>query len=111
MLNPRTLYSLILASFVLAGPVSTDSFSSDHGSGTSTSWQSSSNTLSAPSEAQTVPPASDDPNFQIYPPGFDGTPKATRGPLGANILQKDNTAIDRQNPDILAPPTTDHGNV
>ena len=111
MLNPRTLYSLILASFVLAGPVSKDSFSSDHGSGTSTSWQSSSNTLSAPSEAQTVPPASDDPNFQIYPPGFDGTPKATRGPLGANILQKDNTAIDRQNPDILAPPTPDHGNV
>ncbi len=38
-------------------------------------------------------------------------PQPIRGSLGATILGPQNVAIDIQNPDILAPPTTDSGTV
>lgn len=65
----------------------------------------------APSEAQTVAPASDNSNTQVFPQDTNETPEAVNGPLGATIIFPDNTVIDQQNPDALAPPSTDHGSV
>jgi hypothetical protein len=65
--------------------------------------------LQNPSE--TVPPASDDPNYQAYPPDVPGPAQPIRGNLGAVILGPQNIPIQQQNPDILAPPTTDHGDM
>ncbi|KAH9914068.1 Bicupin oxalate decarboxylase/oxidase [Epithele typhae] len=42
---------------------------------------------------------------------FDGAPEPERGALGDTFLQTSNTAIDEQNPDNLAAPTTDAGAV
>ena len=64
---------------------------------------------SAAPESETVAPASDDPNFQVYPQGTNETPEAINGQLGASVIVPDNTALDQQNPDFLAPPSTDHG--
>ncbi|KAH9015635.1 RmlC-like cupin domain-containing protein [Lactarius pseudohatsudake] len=65
----------------------------------------------APSESATVVPASDDPNFVIFPPGSDGPAQPIRDGLGATILGPQNLPLQQQNPDLLAPPTTDHGTV
>lgn len=59
----------------------------------------------------TVPPASDDPNYQAYPPGTSGPAQPVRGNLGADIIGQQNIPIQKQNPDVLAPPTTDNGDV
>ncbi|THH17142.1 hypothetical protein EW146_g3616 [Bondarzewia mesenterica] len=66
---------------------------------------------SAASPIPTVPFASDNPNIVAFIPGSDGLPKPERGSFGSNILGPQNLEIDRQNPDLLAPPTTDHGDV
>jgi len=63
------------------------------------------------SPGETVRPASDDPNYPVYSPDVSGPAKPIRGSLGAAILGPQNIPIQDQNPDILAPPTTDHGNV
>jgi|SRR6267154_5017857 len=63
--------------------------------------------VSAPSA--TVAPASDDPNYQAYPPGTSGPAQPVRGDLGANIIGPQNIPIQQQNPDVLAPPSTDNG--
>ena len=65
--------------------------------------------VSAPSA--TVAPASDDPNYQAYPPDTSGPAQPVRGSLGADIIGQQNVPIQQQNPDILAPPSTDNGNV
>ncbi|KAI0261113.1 RmlC-like cupin domain-containing protein [Gloeopeniophorella convolvens] len=72
---------------------------------------SASTTSSAPSETATVPPASSDPNNQVYPQDSDGSAQPIRGTLGADILGPQNLPLQQQNPDLLAPPTTDHGSV
>ena len=65
--------------------------------------------ISAPSA--TVVPASDDPNYQAYPPGTSGPAQPIRGDLGANIIGPQNIPIQQQNPDVIASPSTDHGDV
>lgn len=62
-----------------------------------------------PSPSETVPPASDDPNYPAYPPGSPGAAQPIRGNLGATILGPQNIPLQQQIPDILAPPTTDNG--
>ena len=126
MLNFRFLHCLLVASSTLAAPaVSSGSvlesvgISSEPTTATASAISSLSSFISASkggsgvssalSEEQTVAPASDDPNEQIFPPGFDGTPEAIRGQLGASIISPDDTLLDQQNPDFLAPPSTDHG--
>ena len=130
MFNSRFLHFLLLASSTLAAPAASSGSTSesvDTSSGLTSSFALASSSLtssinpsetssgsgsgvsSAPSEEQTVAPASDDPNEQIFPPGFDGTPEAIRGQLGASIISPDDTLLDQQNPDFLAPPSTDHG--
>lgn len=67
------------------------------------------------SAAQTVPTvsyASNDPNRIIY--GLDTDllePEPIRGSIGASILGPHNVKLGQENPDLLAPPTTDEGSL
>ena len=113
MLSRYFLCCALAASVALAAPASSSSESlvSSPAASSSSAVSSvpASAVSSAPSEAQTVAPASDDPNNQVYPQGTDETPEAINGDLGASIIFPDNTELDQQNPDFLAPPSTDHG--
>ncbi|KAI6168410.1 putative oxalate decarboxylase/oxidase [Pisolithus thermaeus] len=71
----------------------------------------SSTTSAAPAPSPTVPYASDDPNYPLWNLDSDITPEPIRGGLGATILGPQNVPVELQNPDALAPPTTDNGNV
>ncbi|KAI0332965.1 oxalate decarboxylase [Cubamyces sp. BRFM 1775] len=59
----------------------------------------------------TVPYASDDPNYWLWNETTTADPEAVRGSLGGSILGPQNVPLDKQNPDLLAPPTTDNGDV
>ncbi|KAF8637824.1 hypothetical protein AX16_010741 [Volvariella volvacea WC 439] len=60
----------------------------------------------------TVPPIDLDPNGPAWIPGQEGVdPQPIRGSLGAPLLGPNNVPLALQNPDLLAPPTTDHGAV
>lgn len=65
-----------------------------------------SRTNSARQSSPTVPYASDSPNGVIF-----GTTTGQRGKLGANVIGPNNLPIVYENPDLLAPPTTDEGSV
>ncbi|KAG5339786.1 hypothetical protein C0989_003586 [Termitomyces sp. Mn162] len=56
-------------------------------------------------------PGDPDPNAQLWDPVSPVIPEPTRGKLGANILGPQNLDLEQQNADLLAPPTTDHGQV
>jgi len=66
---------------------------------------------SAPAPSETVPLASDDPNEALWTADTTIIPEAIRGSLGATVIGPQNVQIDRQNADLLAPPSTDAGNV
>ena len=66
---------------------------------------------SADVAAPTLAYASDEANGMTWQIGTDEDVQPIRGSLGASILGPQNTALDQQNPDLLAPPTTDHGTV
>ncbi|EPQ59336.1 oxalate decarboxylase [Gloeophyllum trabeum ATCC 11539] len=83
---------LSLSAFVCAAPAGTTS-------------------ASAADSSPTVPLASDNPNYPLWNDTVDYPPQPIRGPFGANQLGPQNIAIDKQNPDLLAPPTTDAGTV
>ncbi|KZT66997.1 oxalate decarboxylase [Daedalea quercina L-15889] len=70
---------------------------------------SGSSVASAAQPSQTVPLASDDPNGVLWNTTTDTDPQPIRGELGGTILAQQNIPLQEQNPDILAPPTTDHG--
>ncbi|OSD06529.1 oxalate decarboxylase [Trametes coccinea BRFM310] len=70
-----------------------------------------SSTLSAAPEWETVAPASDDPNGVLWTEDSTSQPEGIRGTLGSNILGPQNIPIALQNPDLLAPPSTDSGSV
>ncbi|THG94982.1 hypothetical protein EW026_g6588 [Hermanssonia centrifuga] len=59
----------------------------------------------------TVLYASDDPNPILWGPDTSSIPQAIRGSLGATILGPQDVSLDKQNPDLLAPPSTDSGSV
>ncbi|GJE86562.1 oxalate decarboxylase family bicupin [Phanerochaete sordida] len=105
--------AVLLGSLGSAAPAgSSSSSASSLLSPSSTAWPSSgapSSTDSAPPVFETVPPASDDPNDVAWPPSFMGTPEAIRGSLGATVIGPQNVPLDLENPDLLAPPTTDNG--
>ncbi|ETW82638.1 oxalate decarboxylase [Heterobasidion irregulare TC 32-1] len=67
--------------------------------------------VSAASPSPTFPLATDSPNAPAFHAGADIQPEPIRGKLGSNIIGPQNVEIDRQNPDFLAPPTTDNGEV
>lgn len=70
-----------------------------------------SSTASAPEATETVPYAGDDPNYALWGPDYNGVPQAIRGSYGATVLGPQDIALAKQNPDLLAPPTTDSGSV
>ncbi|KAI0833399.1 oxalate decarboxylase [Trametes gibbosa] len=92
-------FSFLFVAVAIAAPAA--SVSSDVGSATST----------AAAPVETVPLASDNPNGILFLPDTDTIPQAIRGSLGATILGPQNIPIEKQNADLLAPPTTDAGNI
>ncbi|KZT74621.1 oxalate decarboxylase [Daedalea quercina L-15889] len=72
---------------------------------------SGSSVASAAEPSETVPLASDDPNGILWNTTTDTDPQPIRGELGGTILAQQNVPLQQQNPDILAPPTTDHNTI
>lgn len=70
-------------------------------------------TASAPQSSPTAPYASDNSNQVLWSESQpeDVSPQPIRGSLGATLLGPQNLATDLQNPDLLAPPSTDAGTV
>ena len=67
---------------------------------------------SAEDATPTVAYASNNANYLAWnPETSSGDPQPVRGALGASILGPQNVPLDVQNPDLLAPPTTDAGTV
>ncbi|KAK7691334.1 hypothetical protein QCA50_004728 [Cerrena zonata] len=77
----------------------------------STSSGTTSGTSTAATPSFTVPLASDDPNQIEWNVTTTEDVQPIRGSLGATIIGPQNIPIDQQNPDILAPPTTDAGSI
>lgn len=68
-------------------------------------------TIAAPESTPTAPYASENSNQILWSETDKSTPQAIRGSLGASVLGPQNLAIDLQNADLLAPPSTDAGTV
>jgi hypothetical protein len=63
-----------------------------------------------PPEWSTVSPASDSPNTILWTPdSSSGSYQPIRGQLGGTILGPQNEQLQKENADLLAPPTTDEG--
>ncbi|KAM5530414.1 hypothetical protein V8D89_015925 [Ganoderma adspersum] len=58
-----------------------------------------------------VPYASDDPNARLWEPNTHLKPEPTRESLGADVIGPENIPLELENADLLAPPTTDHGEI
>ena len=69
-----------------------------------------STSFAAPAQLDTVY-ADSDPNDELWTPDSGVFPTPQRGQLGASILGPQNVPLDLQNADLLAPPTTDNGEV
>lgn len=96
----RLLPALLLASFLCVSPP-LGAHALPAGTRTATSAKST----------PTVPYASDDPNTELWNADSDIVPEGRRGKYGASVLGPQNIPIALQNPDLLAPPTTDSGDV
>ncbi|KAL4251438.1 RmlC-like cupin domain superfamily protein [Abortiporus biennis] len=129
--------AVLLANFSFAAPAASSSTVSTHSSGIAssssvlssatsvassqpsfstaledqTSTDTPSSTSAAPAASQTVPYASDDPNDVLWSADYDGIPEAIRGTYGATVLGPQDIDMVKENPDLLAPPTTDSGTV
>ncbi|KAH9889525.1 oxalate decarboxylase [Cubamyces lactineus] len=103
-LSNVSAFSATSSSTATSSPVSISTTQGSSGVGTSTA-----SSVAAPSP--TVPYASDDANYWLWNETTKTDPQPERGKLGANILGPQNVPIDKQNPDILTPPTTDQGTV
>lgn len=104
------LCAILLSTYTVAAPAGSSS-SSEVEPAVSSSSVGGSSTASAPPPSSTVPLASDDPNAIAWNVTTDIIPEPIRGSLGATLLGPQNVQIDRQNPDLLAPPTTDAGSM
>ncbi|QRV88482.1 oxalate decarboxylase [Ceratobasidium sp. AG-Ba] len=101
--------ALAFSTCVLGAPAA--SHSSSTGTRTTTKTHSATPTTGSSFPTQTVAYASDDPNESFFDKFQSERPEPIRGSTGANILGPQNIELDRQNPDILAPPSTDSGSV
>lgn len=70
-----------------------------------------SGTESAITATATVPYADDNANGVMWNSSYSGVPQAVRGTLGASVLGPQDVGLAIENPDLLAPPTTDAGTV
>ncbi|KAL5521751.1 hypothetical protein ACEPAF_2499 [Sanghuangporus sanghuang] len=122
MFKSKLLYLLALVTAVASAPAgSSPSLSvSDATSVTSfaasatessSSSQKASSVSSAPNESQTVPPASDDPNFPLWSQDTQENVEPIRNGTGATQIVPDDIELDRQNPDLFAPPSSDEGTI
>ncbi|TFK73226.1 oxalate decarboxylase [Pluteus cervinus] len=68
-------------------------------------------TSSAYDPLATVPKIDLDPNGPLWSDSENITPEPVRGKLGAPMQGPHNSAVELQNPDLLAAPSTDHGSV
>ncbi|PIL35622.1 hypothetical protein GSI_02350 [Ganoderma sinense ZZ0214-1] len=124
----KVLFAILLAGHALAAPAASSSasasvsvlrHSSSSRSSSATSYSaaaSSSSTLasgtsSALPASETVPYASDDPNGVLWSEDSTTDPQAIREGLGATVIGPQNVPIALQNPDLLAPPSTDSGSI
>ncbi|KAK7017362.1 oxalate decarboxylase [Favolaschia claudopus] len=105
------LYISCLAALVSGAPASSaPAASSVLSSPAASSAPGASSTSSAAEATATVPYASTDPNYPMW--GADETdPEPIRGSYGAPLMGPSNIPVAQQNPDLLAPPTSDHGSV
>ncbi|KAF5342909.1 hypothetical protein D9758_015403 [Tetrapyrgos nigripes] len=104
------LCAIVLAEIAISAPASLVSSIALAPSGTL--QQLASSTLSGIDATATVSFASTDPNPELWGPESDpSVPTAQRGTLGATIIGPTNPELELQNADLLAPPTTDHGDV
>ena len=101
--------AVLLSSYGLAAPAPQGSVPP---SVASSAAPAVSSILSAAAAIPTVVFATDNPNRLAWNPNNEtAVVEPIRGALGATILGPQNEAIQLQNPDLLAPPTTDHGSV
>jgi hypothetical protein len=70
-----------------------------------------SSTSAAAQSTSTVRYASDDRNDPLWGPNSNIIPEPIRGSTGGKVLGPQNIPMDLQNPDALAPPSTDSGDV
>lgn len=115
------LVSFVVCAVLLAGPSlgapagssipSTSSTTPTPTVQESVSSETTSDTSTAATPSFTVPLASDDPNQIEWNVTTTEDVQPIRGSLGATIIGPQNIPIDQQNPDILAPPTTDAGSM
>lgn len=112
MFRSKLLYFLVLVTAAVAAPAgNTSSITSFVASTTDSipSSQGASSVSSAPNESETVPPASDDPNFPLWSQDTQEDVEPIRNGTGATQIVPDDIQLDRQNPDLFAPPSTDEG--
>jgi oxalate decarboxylase family bicupin protein len=114
MFSSKLLAFVLLAVATHAAPsansTSVASISSTVVGSASSSLPVASGTASAPPEQETVPPVTDDPNPILWTADSTATNfEPIRGNFGASIMGPHNTDLERENADLLAPPTTDSG--
>lgn len=68
-------------------------------------------TKSAAQSTATVPFIALEPNGPFWDTTFQGSPQPIRGSLGAKLLGPTDDAIVKENPDLLTPPSADHGSL
>lgn len=115
MIKFSTCYLALLVSGAFFGTSVSAASSAGSVSATATSAsKAASSTGSAAASTATVPYISLDPNFPLWDadePTTAETPAPERGTLGASIIGPTNDVLVEQNPDLIAPPTTDAGSI
>ena len=115
MLTTRFLLSLILTYTTLAAPTVNNSTVVTSSAVVSPSAADPPSVVSGVSSAVaafvTAGTASDDANDQVFPQDSKAPAEAINGQLGGSLIAPDDTVLDDQNPDLLAPPSTDAGTV
>ncbi|QRW22657.1 oxalate decarboxylase [Rhizoctonia solani] len=102
---------IAFAAYASAAPTRASSLTTDTALTSVSTPVTSSTTAGAALPSPTVPYASDDPNGSYLNRFQSGTPEPERGAAGGSIMGPQNLPLERQNPDLLAPPTTDSGTV
>ncbi|KAF5373547.1 hypothetical protein D9758_000849 [Tetrapyrgos nigripes] len=100
------------SSAAVSGTVSSSAVVSATSGSSATSVEQPSGTSTGVDATATVPFASTNPNEPLW--GLDSDPSVPspqRNPLGAPMLGPSNIPVELENPDLLSPPTTDHGSV
>lgn len=103
------LCAIALTSTALAAPAGSVVVSASSAAVSASAIASS--VYSAEPEQETTAHASDDPNGVLWNLTTTEDPQPIRGTLGAQIMAQQNVPLQQMNPDLLAPPTTDGGDM